>query len=406
MGAQQSKVKVAAPTKAQCFPWFSDEADLLAVVKKIHECHSQAIQASSWVGAALLPTWCVPGGLVFSAATVLFTFILYQLSGTASEPTCSTKDNPSCSIKTLEDALIDAKVSAAIARKSVCELQAKICVIQNRYERLLSKISVEDRRLEVVPAIQTCEEVLQLFHDSTHVFRLHPLISSPFLITFSGIFVSVAELSMILIPSYKAPLLREMLLLGETLSLYKHACIQARMDSIKFKNLKPDSMIDAVSGNNCLRFQMEDASVPIANEGKLLNIEVCERESNNNEKGQCSGSDTGLSDNSIKEICDVNADPEQEKADKIYESANEAIEAYRKILEVKYSVFFDSASKTVSKFSAFENSCKGRNNNGDDSDDATAVQNYECRAKCTFQDMQKNEDANGTSSDDEIYHSL
>lgn len=348
MGSQQSRVRIKIPNQIRCFPSFLHEWDILETVKKIEECHQQAVKIASWVGAAMATApFPVGGPLLFPAATALFTFLLHRLTGSSSAKICEkdTQGKGKSNFNnnngdkqevpkdtTLEDALIDSKVSAAIAKKSVCELQAKLCIINNRYHRMLSDISLEDRRLEVVPGIQTCEEVLRLFYDPNHVFRMNPLVTSPFLITFAGIFVSLAELSLVLIPSYKEPLVGEMHLLCITLNSYKEACIKTRMDGIKFRNVQPGSMLDVVAGGMMAEtnYTMEDACLNRANAAQ-----------NQNNGGGFSGGPPVENDDDGME--------------NVFHDANEAVTTYRNELDEHYTRFFATALDTIAKFSAFEN---------------------------------------------------
>lgn len=347
MGAQQSKVRITIPKNTCCFPAFKDESTIFETVKQVEECHIQAVKLASWIGSLVASPYSSVGSIAFSAATILFTFLLQRITTNDEESDefnnnedgCCKKSTGNSGGTTMEEALIDSKVSAAIAKKSVCELQAKLCVINNRYQRLLSEISVEDRRLEVVPAIQTCEEVLQLFHDATHVFRLNPLVTSPFIVTFAGIFVAVAELSMVLIPSYKGPLVGEMNLLSQTLGMYKKACIRTRMENVKFRGNMPGSMLDVVAGGMSeTSYSMEDL---------LLKIRSPTIHSpSTSQYGSCSSLETGCI--------------EDDELDRVFNNANEAVAAYRGELEDEYSKFFETSLETIAKFSGFENndSCR------------------------------------------------
>lgn len=332
MGADQSKLNIKIPKEIRCFPTYFDEKHLFETVKRIEDCHSHAIQFAKCINNFVLAAPIHPiGQMAFSGATMLFTFLIHRLSNSSlggvvgldtadkSDATAGNNNND----PTLEEALIDSKVSAAIAKKSVCEMQAKLCVINNRYHRLLSDISLEDRRLEVVPAIQTCEEVLQLFHDPNHVFRMNPIVSSPFLAPFAGIFVAVAELSLVLIPSYKGPLIAEMALLRDTLTGYKTECIKARMDSIGFRSLQPESMLNVVANGMPERnYRLED--------------DYLEKTRSKMPKGKATD------------------DISPEDMDKIYHNANEAKVAYKRNLQEEYEKFFGPSLEAISKFSGFQ----------------------------------------------------
>lgn len=86
---------------------------------------------------------------------------------------------------------------------------------------------MEEKKLEIVPAIQSCEEILSLFRDSSYVFKSSPVITAPFLVIFSGIFMTVAELSLALIPSYREHLQLEIYSLMEAINEYHDLCVKS-----------------------------------------------------------------------------------------------------------------------------------------------------------------------------------
>ncbi len=93
------------------------------------------------------------------------------------------------------EALIDAKIEEAFARNSASQISAKMHVIDNRLESLLSTATPPgDRRIDLGLALHTCEEVKKLFEDNNYSFSKNRVVSSPYLVAFSSVYLSIAKL--------------------------------------------------------------------------------------------------------------------------------------------------------------------------------------------------------------------
>lgn len=324
MGALNSKVEISVPPSPTCFPTYDNEDELSDNIAKLSECHLQAVQISSWIASVVCPAYS--GHVVVTIASYLLTFLIHRMSSSEGPQMTSTPKRRNLNnsqygngTTTLESGLIDVKVSESIARKSVCELKAKLYVIQNRYLRLISEISPDERRLEVVPVIQACEEVLQLFSDPEHVFRQNPIVSAPFVASFGGVFLTIAEICIKLIPSYTEELANEMNLMIDTINAYQSTCIEARMAGVTLKTVRPSSMLDAASGRfSEFSYQMEDS---------FSSFKTC----------LSSGSDQRMEPN------------------RIYTSPREAMEVYKNEIEEQYKSFFEPVIQNLLNFTPFQN---------------------------------------------------
>lgn len=93
------------------------------------------------------------------------------------------------------EALIDAKIDEAFARNSASQISAKMHVINNRLQSLLSSTTpAGDRRIDLGLALHTCEEVKKLFEDNNYSFSKNRVVSSPYLVVFSSVYLSIAKL--------------------------------------------------------------------------------------------------------------------------------------------------------------------------------------------------------------------
>jgi hypothetical protein len=60
-------------------------------------------------------------------------------------------------------ALIDAKIEKALAISATSQINAEIESIKNRIERMENQnITIEERKAQVIPALQSCEKILTL----------------------------------------------------------------------------------------------------------------------------------------------------------------------------------------------------------------------------------------------------
>ena len=62
-----------------------------------------------------------------------------------------------------QEEIANLKVQQEIVYNEINTLKAKLEVIKNRMQRLLSEISEEERKLEIVPALTLCEEIFYKF---------------------------------------------------------------------------------------------------------------------------------------------------------------------------------------------------------------------------------------------------
>src|SRR6266498_680550 len=92
--------------------------------------------------------------------------------------------------------------------------------------------------------LHSCEKILINFENRDHVFYQHPLITAPYLIAFSQLYLSVIEVGMILMPNYKV-YNQEKQRLKKIMEEYKVKTITERIEMIKiketFKRIGPDS---------------------------------------------------------------------------------------------------------------------------------------------------------------------
>jgi len=259
----------------------------------------------------------------------------------ASSSSSGSKETiPTGGFGTLEEALIQVKIGKAIANAAVAQLHAKLVAVENRYGRLiLETIPLEDRRLEVVPALSLCEEILQLFRDPGHIFMKQPLISAPFVVTFAAIYAAVAELSLGLIPSYSDPLIRQILILKQTVNHYKVVCVEVRVRSLVVKSavLGCGGQCGESSRGGSM---MNEAFVGMNNIERYLYVD--------DKFSGCYPAKCSMGVNSGKGEID------NHNRVQTFTTEEEALEMYKKALENQYDSFFEEVLNVISSFSGFE----------------------------------------------------
>lgn len=139
--------------------------------------------------------------------------------------------------KSTED-LIDAKVEEAFARNSASQMNAKINVIGRRLESLLSSDTpAADRRIDLGLALHTCEEVKNLFEDKHYSFSQNKLVSSPYLVAFSSLYLSVGKLVYELRPELRTRVTQDILELAQLNKKYITEAKLARKDKFTWTRL-------------------------------------------------------------------------------------------------------------------------------------------------------------------------
>lgn len=334
MGQRHGKTGVTSiPTNPACFPLLPDK-DLILIsstaassVSRLRQILQLATGLVFDAAQMSTTTFCL------TAVSTLVSFTLDHLNSSQESCVTMTSGDTVATSSSLEESLLAAKIDKVVVSGGILALRAKLTAIQNRYERLLepnSSLDWADRRLEVIPALVLCEEILALFEDEEYIFARHPLSATPFLVTFGGVYVAVAEFSLAILPSYRTGLVKQMLLLGKVLASYKVTCVKMRMKEVVLRKAirvgPPDTWMDGV----CDAIEVED----VVQEFYLHDPLLHRKKSQNNN--------------------DVEESSHFEEEDKVhFQSVDEVLSIYRGRLEEKYDTFFAGILQNVADFSGF-----------------------------------------------------
>lgn len=337
MGQRNCKARIIVPSNPPCFPYFTEEKQMLEMCKSASKSLSQFREIFNLVsGLVMDASQLTMATICLSGTAALIQFLIHRLSNDKPQPNRILDPDQSDAVDpeqviTMEDILLEMKIDKCIVKAAVLGLKAKLTAISNRYDRLILKeLSLEDRRLEVVPALALCEEIVELFRDPENVFAKNPISSTPFLVPFGGVYVAVAELSLAILPSYQGFLVKQMKLLAAVLKYYKCSCIQER----QAVPLQP----------KCLEVRLPDTIIAGASRDEINVVE-----------------DFFLYDPFLGNVGGHYATPHsglvnsQENLGELlhFETREEAFSAYRRKLEENYEAFFSAILKNVTEFSGF-----------------------------------------------------
>lgn len=144
---------------------------------------------------------------------------------------------------------LDAKISSAKVESAISLLKAEILAIENRRNRMLdNNISVDDRKYEVVPALHSCEKILELFSDQSHCFWSLPISSSEYFLSvryqhlsnricnrtsvlfqFATLYLECLCHALFLMPSYREDAKRALVKIRNVLKTYQTKCVEERL---------------------------------------------------------------------------------------------------------------------------------------------------------------------------------
>ncbi len=128
---------------------------------------------------------------------------------------------------------------------AISHLNAEMEPTKNRINRMADKtIKKKERKLEVTPALQSCEKILTLFKDEDYCLWKEVIKSSLLLFAFVTIYADVIIFTLELVPSYKEKLKVQLNKTVETLEKYKEAVIKERIKSVQMRVHTPFSYYD------------------------------------------------------------------------------------------------------------------------------------------------------------------
>lgn len=131
------------------------------------------------------------------------------------------------------EALVDAKVERGLARNAASQMSAKMRAIHNRLKIVLDARSPTiDKRVELANAMHTCEEIQGLFADKSFALSRNKLVSSPYLVAFSAVYLTVAKLTYEMRPEVRPNLEIEIANLAELNKEYKIQSLRERSGKI------------------------------------------------------------------------------------------------------------------------------------------------------------------------------
>lgn len=131
------------------------------------------------------------------------------------------------------EVLIDAKIEAAFARNSASQMNSKIRVITSHVQSILSTSTpAKYKKIELLLALSTCEEVMNLFQDEQYSFSQNKIASSSYLVAFSSVYLTVAKLSYEMLPEMRARTITSMRDLKQLNQEYLFQAKQQRMRMI------------------------------------------------------------------------------------------------------------------------------------------------------------------------------
>ncbi len=133
--------------------------------------------------------------------------------------------------KQTTEALIEAKIEEAFARNSAIQISGKMKAIATRLNSVFSNTTLPvDRRIDVVVALHTCEEVKNLFQDNAYSFARNKTVSSPYLLTFSSVYMVVAKLAYEMRVELRSKIATEMMELTNLNKRYMKEAIHQRKE--------------------------------------------------------------------------------------------------------------------------------------------------------------------------------
>ncbi|KAG4076907.1 hypothetical protein HA402_015894 [Bradysia odoriphaga] len=137
----------------------------------------------------------------------------------------------------------------SLVTTAISHYQARMREIQGRLHRLLSNIPTRERELELVPAFMACQGILVLFNDQKYPFWKKPECSSPLLLSFSTIYVTICKILVESIDSYRSDVETEMKLLGDVIDDYRRRFLCFRLYKPKYPIISRKDVIDEYDEN-------------------------------------------------------------------------------------------------------------------------------------------------------------
>lgn len=136
--------------------------------------------------------------------------------------------------ESIHEQLMERKIDRAITKHAMNTMIAEINVIENHIKRMGDiNLTLKERKIEVPYVLGSCLKILNEFNNKQHIYYMHPLITSPFLIAFSQIYITACTYGIELIPSYEERVEKEKKLLKEVIEEYKTNTIKERLEMIK-----------------------------------------------------------------------------------------------------------------------------------------------------------------------------
>lgn len=145
---------------------------------------------------------------------------------------------------------MESKISQAKIESAISLLKAEVLAIENRRFRMLNpSISVDERRLEVVPALHSCEKILELFSDQSNCFWSDAIPSSEHLLLvrhpkhfpnrifhssflsfqFAALYLECLSHASYLIVSYREDVVKALVKIVQVVKSYQTKCVDERL---------------------------------------------------------------------------------------------------------------------------------------------------------------------------------
>ncbi|CAG8625280.1 12891_t:CDS:2 [Funneliformis caledonium] len=126
------------------------------------------------------------------------------------------------------------KIEKSILEFAVNDINAEIRAISSGVDRIKNYNNDNDRKLEVTVLIHSCEKVLNKFENPQHIFYKHPLITTPCLIGFCQLYLTIIEVGVIVM-SASNNYNYERQKIKKVIEEYKVNSINDRTEMIKIK---------------------------------------------------------------------------------------------------------------------------------------------------------------------------
>ncbi|GBB99544.1 hypothetical protein RclHR1_35570001 [Rhizophagus clarus] len=136
--------------------------------------------------------------------------------------------------KSLHEQILERKIDRGITKYAVNTMKSDIDVVNCRIKRLEDiKLPLDEQKIEVSVAFNSCQKILNEFNNKEHVYYMHPLITAPLLVAFSQLYTTVCTYGIELIPTYNDTVENEKKQLKDLMEEYKINAIEERLKMIK-----------------------------------------------------------------------------------------------------------------------------------------------------------------------------